>query len=133
MRAFLIIALFGILFLTSCARAPSAPSVYGARGIRVGEIRMASDTGAVLFDVYGQEVGSVRGSVVRDANGARMGRVVAGSGSFSVQDEKGREVGSLTNGGDCYGSDERFLGRIASAVDPAVAGGACLLLLVDRK
>lgn len=133
MRAFLIIALFGILFLTSCVRAPSSPSVYNAKGIRVGEIRMASDTGALIFDIYGQEVGGVRGAVIRNESGKRMGRIVAGSGMLTIQDEKGREVGSLTRGSDCNGSDDRFLGRISSAENPEAAGGACLLLLIDHN
>ncbi len=131
MKAFLIItALFGLLFLTSCAPADAIPSVYNTRGVRMGEVR-SRDGLHYITDARGNMLGIVSGSQLVSGSGVKLGEMLSsGSGSASVRDARGKEVATIQQDTECYGSDDKLLGRINVKVDPSATGAACLLLLL---
>jgi hypothetical protein len=132
MRAFIIVALFGLLFLTHCTFQRS-PSVYNARGIFVGEIHVSDTNEAEVIDRYNQLSGKIRGGMVRDALGKRLGKVVAAEDRVSILSETGASIGSLANRTECKDAQDKTLGRITVQTDNEAAAGACLLLLISKE
>jgi hypothetical protein len=70
--------------------------------------------------------------LVRDENGKKIGSVTIQGGHTMILDATDNPVGSVENGLICYGKSQKAIGTIQMKnVDPAIAGGACLLLLLQ--
>ena len=127
----LILSFFGILFITSCSPQKN-PAVYNQRGIQVGEIQIENEKEATIIDIYNQVRGRIRGAVVRDESGGRVGEVTIEGNKAIITDTMARQIGSYENG-TCYGPNDAPLGRVSSINDSKAASAGCLLLLILKE
>ncbi len=130
--ALLIVCLFGVLFVTSCG-GKQRVSIVNAQGKTVGEIQVDSPDEGTILQPDGSERGRVRGTMVRDTKGARVGTVEQRSEHTVITDAKGSDAGTLEKGTDCYGKGKAKLGTVKGEVSVNMAGAACLLLLLPKQ
>jgi sporulation protein YlmC with PRC-barrel domain len=125
-RFLILLSVFGLLLLTSCR---SALEIRNSTGKAVGRIEIQGST-ATVFNVHGDALGKVRGTIIRDASGKHAGTVVKGDDHIVIQDAADNAVGSIENGTDCYGKGQEKLGGVNGEVDASVAAAACLLFFL---
>lgn len=133
-RTFLLIALFGILFLSRCSsQTNNGISVFNSKNQQVGDVTIDGAQSAIVMDRYGQKKGTVRGIVVRESTGKRVGGVVVKDDKVSIVTHEGKPVGELKNEKNCVDASGATLGYVSQITNQEAAGGACLLLLLDKN
>jgi hypothetical protein len=126
----LVLSCFGLLFLSGCGKEVKT-YVYDEKGNKLGEIQFENDDNATIVDTHGEVAGRVRGALVRNASGKKIGTVEQKDGSVMFLDAEGNAMGSLEDGSDCYGKGPEKLGHINAEIDIEAAGAACMVLLLQ--
>lgn len=128
MRALLVISIFGLLFLTACDS--TRTKVFNNLGNTVGQVKVQDSDNARIERLDGTDIGKVTDTIVRNEDDERIGRIVSDTVEATIFNRNGTMVGSLKDVTDCYDDNGRQIGKLAAAIDPEAAAGACLLLLL---
>ena len=129
-RFLLVFSVLGLLLLGSCMQSRTV-MIENSNGRRVGDIQIQGTQTATILSTYGEERGRIRGNVVRNTDGKRLGSFVERDGYMMILDASENPVGSLEDGTNCYGKGKEILGKISETVDSGVAAGACLVMFLQ--
>lgn len=117
-----------LLCLTACGT--ERPLVRTLGGEDVGEVHVTDEDHAVIYDAYRNVKAKVRGGLIRDKDGTKLGEARIGAEEILLVGPKGTAVGSLSPDMTCLARDGTVKGRVTVKTDPEAAGAGCLVLLL---
>jgi hypothetical protein len=127
----ILVSLFGVMFLSGCSEKRTA--VNGPNGAMIGQVHTEGDSEATIYNAHDAVVAHVRGNLVRDAQGKRLGTVLQQKDVVILQDATDNPAGSLDKGVECHGKSPKVLGTLAEELKANIAGGACIALALGAQ
>lgn len=119
-----------LLLLTSC-KTEAASEIFNSAGRKVGSIVIDGPHEAHFVGSQEEERGKVRGNIIRDAGGKKLGSITEREGKVFIADGEGTDIGTLEDGFECYGKSQESLGEVKGVTDTGIAAAACLTFFLQ--
>ncbi len=117
------------LTLVSCGSAVKS-EIFNSAGRKVGTVVLDGAHEAHFVSAQEEDRGKVRGNVVRDAGGKKLGTISQRDGKTFITGPDGNDIGTLEEGNTCYGKSTEKLGTITAVEDPLIAAAGCLAFFI---
>ncbi len=127
-RRSLSLSVVGLLLLTACGG--NALEVRNSNDRIVGTIDVQGSKTATMMNTHGDLHGKVRGNVIRDDSGKKVGGIAEQNGGIVILDAQDNAAGNI-DGNDCYGKGKEKLGSVSGEADSSIVAAACLLFFLQ--